>query len=187
LQTSTTDTPLKDHITRLLLALCSASIVASAQTVADDGGEDQPGNLLQLLAPFSSDGCSQFPDGTPRQKTLWLNCCLEHDKAYWLGGTETERQQADMALHACVARLGESDIADIMLAGVRAGGSPYWFTPYRWGYGWPYWDGATPRGYKALTEEERKTATALLATESLAGENPDTEVLNPELLGTETK
>jgi hypothetical protein len=36
-----------------------------------------------------------------------------------------------------------------MLAGVRVGGSPYFPTTYRWGYGWPY-----PRGYKPLSEEE---------------------------------
>jgi len=37
-----------------------------------------------------------------------------------------------------------------MLAGVRVGGSPYYPTPYRWGYGWPY-----ARGYKALSDEEK--------------------------------
>ena len=36
-----------------------------------------------------------------------------------------------------------------MLAGVRVGGSPYFPTTYRWGFGWPY-----PRGYKALNNDE---------------------------------
>jgi hypothetical protein len=33
---------------------------------------------------------------------------------------------------------------------VRVGGSPYWPTRFRWGYGWPW-----PRGYRALTPAER--------------------------------
>ena len=36
-----------------------------------------------------------------------------------------------------------------MLTGVRIGGSPYFPTSYRWGYGWPY-----PRGYQDLSEDE---------------------------------
>lgn len=43
-----------------------------------------------------------------------------------------------------------------MLAGVRVGGTPYLPTMFRWGYGWPY-----PRGYKALTDEERQQIEAL--------------------------
>jgi len=102
------------------------------------------------LEPFTSDGCSAFPDGTLQQNELWLACCVAHDKAYWLGGTYAERQQADTELHECVAKVGEPEIAAIMLAGVRVGGTPYLPTKFRWGYGWPW-----PRGYKALSEEER--------------------------------
>jgi hypothetical protein len=102
------------------------------------------------LKPFTTDGCSDFPNGTRKYKTLWLNCCTEHDKAYWQGGTYDERKQADMKLRQCVARVGEPGIAILMLAGVRVGGSPYWPTRFRWGYGWPW-----PRGYKALTASER--------------------------------
>ena len=78
--------------------------------------------------------------------------------AYWLGGTEQQREQADVALKECVTAAGEKQIAKLMLAGVRVGGSPYWLTPYRWGYGWPYWDGWLPRGYKVLSEEEQVQA-----------------------------
>lgn len=38
-----------------------------------------------------------------------------------------------------------------MRAGVGLGGSPYFPTDFRWGYGWSY-----VRGYKALTDEEKK-------------------------------
>lgn len=101
------------------------------------------------LSPYKSDGCSSFPDGTYEQKQLWLNCCEAHDYAYWKGGTYQERLAADKVLRGCVAAAGEPEIASLMLAGVRVGGTPYLPTKFRWGYGWPY-----PRGYKALSTEE---------------------------------
>jgi hypothetical protein len=101
------------------------------------------------LAPFTSDGCSSFPNGTPQNQNLWLNCCVKHDLAYWQGGTEQQRLDADLALEQCVANTGERDIAKLMMQGVRAGGRPLFPTPYRWGYGWPF-----GRGYQALTAAE---------------------------------
>jgi hypothetical protein len=101
------------------------------------------------LAPFTSDGCSSFPNGTPQNQSLWLNCCVRHDIAYWQGGTEPQRLAADLALQQCVATAGEPKIAALMLQGVRVGGSPLFPTPYRWGYGWPF-----GRGYQALSAEE---------------------------------
>lgn len=101
------------------------------------------------LSPFTTDGCSRFPDGTPAQQTLWQGCCVRHDLAYWIGGTEADRLEADQALRQCVAAVGEPSIAALMLAGVRVGGSPYFPTAYRWGYGWPY-----PRGYGELSGDE---------------------------------
>ena len=43
-----------------------------------------------------------------------------------------------------------------MYAGVRAGGGPYFYTPYRWGYGWPY-----GKPYQELTAEEEAQVSAL--------------------------
>ncbi len=103
------------------------------------------------LQPFATDGCSLFPDGTMENETLWRLCCVIHDVAYWRGGTYDERLEADQALQRCVEERGESEIARLMYSGVRAGGTPYSPTPFRWGFGWPY-----PRGYKALTEDERE-------------------------------
>lgn len=109
------------------------------------------------LKPFSSDGCSAFPDGTPKQSQLWLDCCRAHDFAYWKGGTYQQREVADMALRECVAQLGEQEIALIMLAGVRVGGSPFFPTDFRWGYGWPY-----PRLYQPLSRDERAEIEKIL-------------------------
>ena len=109
------------------------------------------------LKPFTSDGCSSFPDGTYQQNQLWLECCKEHDFAYWQGGTYQQRLDADKALEKCVAKVGEPEIALVMLAGVRVGGTPFLPTTFRWGYGWPY-----PRFYKQLSEDEKKQIQHLL-------------------------
>ena len=106
-------------------------------------------SLADEIRPFESDGCSSFPNGTVQQNELWLSCCITHDYAYWKGGTYQERIAADKELEACVSAVGEPEIALLMLAGVRVGGTPYLPIRFRWGYGWPY-----PRGYKALTEDE---------------------------------
>ena len=92
-----------------------------------------------------------FPNGTSERKDLWLNCCIKHDHKYWMGGTKTERLKADIGLRDCVATVGEPKTAELMLKGVRVGGSPYLPTSWRWGYGWHYC-----RGYKPLTEIEKK-------------------------------
>jgi hypothetical protein len=101
------------------------------------------------IKPFTTDGCSAFPDGTLMHETLWLQCCLAHDYAYWKGGTYSERVKADDDLKACVANTGEDEISLLMLVGVRVGGTPFLPTEFRWGYGWQYL-----RGYKALSPEE---------------------------------
>jgi hypothetical protein len=102
------------------------------------------------LKPFTTDGCSSFPDGTIEHASLWANCCIRHDFAYWQGGTYEQRLAADEELESCVALAGEPTIASLMLAGVRVGGTPYLPTSYRWGYGWPFL-----RGYEALTAEDK--------------------------------
>lgn len=101
------------------------------------------------LKPFTSDGCSAFPDGTFDQKNLWLACCQQHDFDYWQGGTYQQRLASDEQLKQCVTLVGEPTIATLMLAGVRVGGTPYLPTSFRWGYGWSY-----PRLYGALSIEE---------------------------------
>lgn len=103
------------------------------------------------ILPFSTDGCSAFPDGHAEDDTLWRDCCIAHDLAYWAGGSYADRQAADEALALCVADVGEPEIAKLMLAGVRVGGSPFFPTSYRWGYGWPY-----VRGYAPLSETEKQ-------------------------------
>ena len=113
--------------------------------------ETSPLKTPSSLKPFTSVGCSAFPDGTPSQQEVWLSCCTDHDYAYWQGGNSLQRREADQQLRSCVANAGHPDIAKLMLAGVRVGGTPYLPTKFRWAYGWPY-----PRGYRELSEEEKE-------------------------------
>jgi len=115
--------------------------------------------MASSLKPFTSDGCSSFPDGTFTQQSLWGHCCMQHDLAYWKGGSELQKQKADEELERCVAKVGEPKIAKLMLAGVQVGGSPKFRTPFRWGYGWPY-----GRGYKKLSHSERLEVKQQLET-----------------------
>lgn len=112
----------------------------------------------QGLAPFTSDGCSLFPDNYLHQEGSWLTCCIEHDKTYWQGGSKDQRKQSDLALKHCVdEQTGDSALAQTMYNGVRLGGSAYFPTTYRWGYGWPY-----NRGYQTLSKAEAQLANQLL-------------------------
>jgi hypothetical protein len=109
------------------------------------------------MHPFSTDGCSLFPDRSLVSKSDWCSCCLAHDLAYWRGGTVDERLKADQDLRSCVLAASRSaELADLMFAGVRAGGGPYFFTPYRWGYGWPF-----GRQYEPLSPAEEAEASSL--------------------------
>ena len=116
-------------------------------------------NEEMKLSDFTSDGCSLFIDGTFEDPDLWKECCLKHDIAYWQGGTEEEREAADIAFRECVKKkTGNSELAEVMYQAVRKGGDPYFPTWYRWGYGWPI-----GRGYRALTVAEKDLVKIKLA------------------------
>ena len=83
-------------------------------------------------ADFKDDGCSLFPDCD------YADCCAEHDRAYYVGGTGKERWRADKKLYKCVAaKKGwhHRIIAPVMWLGVRIGGVSWLPTPFRWGFG----------------------------------------------------
>jgi hypothetical protein len=112
------------------------------------------------LQPFSSDGCSLFPDRSLITTAQWCSCCFEHDVAYWRGGTAADREAADLTLRECITtKTGNQRLASIMYEGVRFGGSPYFYNWYRWGYGWEY-----DRKYQPLSRSEIELADALLDT-----------------------
>lgn len=120
------------------------------------------------LAPFTSDGCSLFPDGPLSDRFKWCDCCLKHDLAYWQGGSAEERNLADMTLRDCVlVRTNDQNLAEMMYLGARVGGHPAFPTWYRWGYGWSY-----SRSYQPLSGAERlqvQTRIAAYQKETPAG------------------
>lgn len=81
---------------------------------------------------FTTDGCSAWLDGD------WTDCCVEHDAAYWCGGSAKARAAADEALRSCLARRGHPPVLDFVYLGVRVGGHPWLPFPWRWGYGWDW-------------------------------------------------
>jgi hypothetical protein len=109
------------------------------------------------LRPFTTDGCSAFPEGPTAKPEAWRGPCVIHDIAYWRGGTVKERRAADRRLREGVATLGYPRTAQWMYYGTRLGGSPCWPTPWRWGYGWPW-----GRGYRPLSEAEKAQVAALM-------------------------
>lgn len=92
--------------------------------------------------PFTTDGCSGgmtllwrlvFGVDPP-----WNDLCVEHDRAYWKGGTAADRRTADLKLMASVTNRGYPFAALAMYYAVRAGGHPLLPFPWRWGYGYKY-------------------------------------------------
>lgn len=123
----------------------------------------------QLVA-FRADGCSSFPDGTVGKPQLWRDCCIVHDFSYWLGGTKDQKKRADRELGACVhkrisAAYSNKEICDrlvgafekAMESGVSIGGTPNLYTPWRWGYGWPSF-----QGYRDLAIADKTAARKLM-------------------------
>lgn len=72
-----------------------------------------------------------FPDGD------YGECCIAHDRDYFVGGTKAERKASDKRLRDCVRAKGHKYIAPLMYLGVRIGGVSFLPTPFRWGFGQP--------------------------------------------------
>ncbi|MEL7451073.1 MAG: hypothetical protein AAFN78_17795 [Pseudomonadota bacterium] len=139
------------YTTILLRALAGSCLLVALSAIAACSPSE--------LAPFTSDGCSLFPDSSVMSEQDWCLCCFEHDVAYWRGGTKQEREHADALLRQCILdTTGSEALATVMHEGVRAGGSPYFYNWYRWGYGWGY-----ERKYQALTADEVRQADQLEA------------------------
>ena len=79
-------------------------------------------------APFTSDGCTAWPDNG------WGACCLKHDMDYWAGGSIGDRWRSDARLAGCVG----GPVGWVMFVGVRVVGAGFWPHPARWGYGRQY-------------------------------------------------
>ena len=87
----------------------------------------------EQLKEFETDKCTLL------FSTAFDDCCVEHDKAYWMGGAVQERIVADKKLKNCVQQKTKSYMkATLIYGAVRIGGVPFVATPWRWGYGWKF-------------------------------------------------
>ncbi len=143
-----------------IIILLLISACALLPTSRSDIAKESQKPISKQLRPFSSDGCSKWPDGTRERPNAWLVCCFNHDKAYWLGGTKEDKLKADSELRSCVEENFSASMGILMYLGVSVGGIPDYKTDYRWGFGWTY-----DRGYLNLTEKEKQYATKLLPKE----------------------
>ncbi len=82
---------------------------------------------------FVTDECTLFFNGS------WKECCIEHDRAYWVGGSVKMRNKADVEFEKCVYHTSKrKTLSQTMYWTVRVFGVPYVATPWRWGYGWDF-------------------------------------------------
>ena len=156
---------MRGHLLRrcvMLIATLSLSACASFSAAQLD------------LKPFASDGCSLFPDRAYINKKDWCTCCVAHDLAYWRGGSAEQRLRADEALRDCVLKATNNKVlAELMFVGVRSGGGPYFFTPYRWAYGWKFGRAYLPLNTDETELTDRFTAEYLAKNPSLKCEERD--------------
>src|ERR1700694_846504 len=82
--------------------------------------------------PFVTDGCSGFMTFLWQvfrgKDPPWEGCCEEHDRAYWQGGPNSLRLEADRKVLECVRANGHPHWAVIMFIAVRIGGM--WWLPF---------------------------------------------------------
>jgi hypothetical protein len=143
----------------ILLTGCSGFSEGPGRGIASTDEIDLK-SVQNLLKPFVSQGCPRFANGIeyPNQDK-WALCCVQHDVAYWKGGTADDRANADKQLRACIIEQNEPNTAGLVYLGVRHGDTETNSMTHRWGYGW-----VINRGYTPLTETD-KTQVAKLEKE----------------------
>jgi hypothetical protein len=158
--------------TRLVIAACLLAFALSSACALDPDDErpddelvedtalaDEQASVRSPLKEFETDGCSTAPDGTLGEPKRWLHCCIEHDQAYFMGGTYDRKVAADTLFYVCMAQECGDNIATLYLAAVTAFGGPFLPTDYRWGYGWDY---DPVGGFDDLTPAEIRLAQEAL-------------------------
>lgn len=92
-----------------------------------------PGTTKNPLKIFTTDGCTLFPDSF-FNVISWKDICIDHDIAYWSGGSRIEKDAADEKLKVDGNKIFPH-LGDLMYFVVGVAGSPDLPTPWRWGYG----------------------------------------------------
>lgn len=125
-----------------------------------------------ILKEFSSDYCSEWPDGRIDDPKLWATCCFAHDLSYWIGGTEQDRLASDKELKVCVRNSSDSLNGFLMYTGVRIGGDPG-EASYAWGYGWTH-----DRKYFQLSKDDKERAKTLLQSSNYNKDEKEKKVIS---------
>jgi pimeloyl-ACP methyl ester carboxylesterase len=125
-------------LNKLNLPLPGSTVTAAeAVQCCQAAGFDRLGDKLRKFPSdksFKFDGCSHWFQRW-RGKKIW-RACFFHDLRYWVGGSSTDRLIADAKLMIDVAELlDDPTMAEIMFAGVRAGGGSAWKQEFSWGFG----------------------------------------------------
>lgn len=123
-----------------------AKIIAIA--ILTTGTTATASNLQQPPLPYKSDGCSYSPDFNFNQ------CCRDHDRAYYYGGSKQQRKRTDQKFRQCVRNKGHAILDDVYYSGVRVFAVPWLPTSFRWGFGYPFRKGH--RGYTPQSKETEK-------------------------------
>ena len=124
------------------------------------------------LRSFTTDYCSEWPDGKLTDPTQWAACCFTHDISYWLGGSKDDRVAADKKLKQCVRDSSDSFNGFLMYIGVRMGGKPG-NASYAWGYGW-----TRDRDYFELHPQDALRAKELLEKSDLNKNEKEKNLIN---------
>lgn len=117
-------------ITELSIIFISI-LLFSFNSSAQNNSPDKVGSEV-ITSEFVTDGCTGFPDGN------YYDCCVQHDREYYAGGSGKERWRSDKKLFLCVAakpQFYNKLIAPIIWLGVRVGGVSWLKASFSWGFG----------------------------------------------------
>ena len=144
-----------------LISLFSMNLLANSylqnMSLENDYTRIFKANFTTEIKSFSTDGCSAFPDGIiPTQTSEWLDCCINHDIDYWIGGEKKLKKLADKNLGYCVSNSATPFLGISMDLGVRVGGLPSPLNlDWQWGYGWDY-----AIGFDSLIEQQLESVAS---------------------------
>lgn len=84
-----------------------------------------------ILRVFSTDGCSSSPNSYFDKN--FVECCVQHDIDYWIGGTREQKVASDNRLNQCIYQKTKSkEVADAYHGGVVLGGEAWAPNTFRW-------------------------------------------------------
>mgnify|MGYP001606150117 CR=1 FL=1 len=95
--------------------------------------------LRESRKPFASDGCTLAPDWLPLAGNI-SECCRQHDRFYYDGGTTEDRAAADRKLRECLQTKGSPILSWAYWMAVRLAGHHFWpraAKPAAWAWAGP--------------------------------------------------